>query len=286
MESSKTQVTILQDRVYGLEKDNNILRTDLSQTQMKLYQLEPLCKSLQEEKVKWMNISGEVEKMRSIFEAVKDLNRELKSSEEEKSSPSSSLTQQHARWCSLPSLRQISSSLYDRIVRLFQDMHGKELEASESKSIIENLQQEIQAMERDRNSAHARDSERSYGLELETKDLREKLEITENQLASYREVKIILDQIHTVMKTAAATTLYSLNHAYMGDNSKGKNIRQTQNHVDRAFNRNRLDENVDNSTELQPVELCLEDIIDGSSKWDEHEKVYQERGSHRNHQVQ
>ncbi len=113
--------------------------------------------------------------------------------------PTLSLSQLHSMWIGLPSLRNLSPILYEKIRHLANDLHLKECESNELKqtlstvdSNLANANQELMRLRQHSQDQHQHDQESVL-------QVTHKLYEAENELTRLRDTQHILEQIKMVL---------------------------------------------------------------------------------------
>ena len=109
------------------------------------------------------------------------------------------LSQMHASWTGLPALRQLSTPLYERIRRISQDLHKKELQNKDMEMKITSIKKEFDINEK---SYQDEINRLASGLEAMSRQVEEyklKLIETEDDLMRTRSAKVTLDQLRLTL---------------------------------------------------------------------------------------
>ena len=109
------------------------------------------------------------------------------------------LSQMHASWTGLPALRQLSTPLYERIRRISQDLHKKELQYKDMEMKITSIKKEFDINEK---SYQDEINRLASGLEAMSRQIEEyklKLIETEDDLMRTRSAKVTLDQLRLTL---------------------------------------------------------------------------------------
>jgi predicted RNase H-like nuclease (RuvC/YqgF family) len=288
--SVRKEKNILEERIHQIESENSSYRNEISQLRPKILKLEPMCNMLSEEKNVWNREHNEIQSLRGVNETLIELNKklikipvdvnvedEMNSSRSNNRTSNQILTQKHASWCALPALKQLSVPLYEHILRLFQDMHGLELEVNECKIAIDKLNSELHRIDNEKVAIINRDNELESKLNTEITQLKNQLKTSDMELLSLRCLRIIIDQIHNVMRGS----LKSQSISHMKANQSNISV----------FNKDTSNYHIVNCNndyyhnEAEPVELCLDDIVQGGSKWEKHEYDHSMRDNNNSNNI-
>lgn len=209
-----------------ISKDTEIkdLKTQLETVNPLISQYEPELLLLRSEKLEWSKVNSklklEIERLTSLDKAVIELEQELgritssvslqqhgssslstpsgKSSSPSSSSPVS-LSQKHTVWTSLPTIRRISSSLYEKIRSMGYDLHRTEVELNECQAHSNSLKNELESMKKELENELLRVGKSHELSNKLIEDYKNKISQTEAELTDFRSMKTIIQQIkHTI----------------------------------------------------------------------------------------
>ena len=195
--AAKEQILLLKPYVSGMEPEINKLRTEKveKETQLKealaeLVDLRPINELL-------------VALNKEILESIKSfaLSQVDNNDDESKSIDNNEilLTQMHATWTGLPSLRQLSSPLYERIRRISQDLHRKELQCKDMDMKIASTKKDFESKERMYEDEINRLASGLEAMNRQIDEYKLKLAETEDDLMRTRSAKVTLDQLRLTL---------------------------------------------------------------------------------------
>ena len=115
------------------------------------------------------------------------------------SSSGISLSQRHSLWVGLPSLRNLSVSLYENIRRMAQDLHAKELQCSDLLARLSHATTEMAQAARSNENQWQQLSRQQEGATQTIARLSEIVNTTEKELTALRSNRITVDQIRVVL---------------------------------------------------------------------------------------
>lgn len=196
--AAKEEIMLLKPYVSGMEPEIHKLRHEkiekenqLKEALAELVDLRPFNESL--------SILNN-----DILESVKSfaINQVTTNDDDTNASDSSndiSLSQIHASWTGLPALRQLSTPLYERIRRISQDLHRKELQCKDMEMKVISTKKDFDSKEK---SYHDEINRLVSGLEVMSRQVEEyklKLIETEDDLMRTRSAKVTLDQLRLTL---------------------------------------------------------------------------------------
>jgi septal ring factor EnvC (AmiA/AmiB activator) len=255
----RSKLTQSDTTISVLQSDNNSMRTrlatlesDVSAAKININHLEPLINRLEpelnqlksekvENKIELTKLNSEILQLRPIHQLLADLNKDISDSTKvliipsTLSSPSSkdsndnynepSLSQQHAAWTGLPSLRHLSPQLYDRVRRIAQDLHRKEIECKEYEMKCSSLSKELAIVEKNNGEEVTRLLAGAETSNRAVDEIKSKLNQIEEELNRYRIARTTLDQLRVVLQSFPGGISVLLGStAFTMDGGKSSNV--------------------------------------------------------------
>ena len=109
------------------------------------------------------------------------------------------LSQMHASWTGLPALRQLSTPLYERIRRISQDLHKKELQNKDMEMKVTSIKMEFDINEKTYQDEINRLASGLEAMSRQVEEYKLKLIETEDDLMRTRSAKVTLDQLRLTL---------------------------------------------------------------------------------------
>ena len=204
-----------------LQEEVLTLTNQIKDVEPRLMQLEPEYNRLREEKTFWASQkeskSKELNEYKIIAATLDEINQSLLSvSFNDDDIPEEmegikwnqyTLSQKHVMWCGIPALRRLSSTLYDRIRAMFQDLRKIEKEWVDCRDNYEVDMDDLK--DRLDKKVKACEHQESVSRELEEKfnKMDKKLSESKEELHKTREACAILDNVRLVLKSSACCVI-------------------------------------------------------------------------------
>ncbi len=214
----------LSKRVHDLDDTSRAAQRKIDLLEQRNKELEPDVSRLRHERVDWAaekaRLLSELDTARPIEKGFRELSNDLAGVAETVSvsngllsgiydegrasleeSSDNLLSQKHAIWIALPSLRQFSPILYDRIRGLAQDLHKKEMQCHDLKLLGQSLTKELDLA---RNEHRDEIAQLMQAKELSSRILDDNtahMRDMESELVRLRTLRTTMDQIRLVLKS-------------------------------------------------------------------------------------
>ena len=192
--AAKEEILLLKPYVSGMEPEINKLRIEKIEKESQLK--EALAELVDLRPINELLVALD----KDILESVKSFAlSQVTNDDESIDNNDVLLTQMHAAWTGLPSLRQLSSPLYERIRRISQDLHKKELQCKDMEMKMISTKKDFDSKEK---SYEDEINRLASGLEAMNRQIDEyklKLADTEDDLMRTRSAKVTLDQLRLTL---------------------------------------------------------------------------------------
>jgi len=196
LSAAKEEILLLKPYVSGMEPEINKLRSEKVEKENQLK--EALAELIDLRPVNELLVALNKE----ILESVKSFAINQVNNDDDPNTTNNNeilLSQMHASWTGLPALRQLSTPLYERIRRISQDLHKKELQNKDMEMKITSIKKEFDINEK---SYQDEINRLASGLEAMSRQVEEyklKLIETEDDLMRTRSAKVTLDQLRLTL---------------------------------------------------------------------------------------
>lgn len=211
--------------ISRLEDERRQLKNRLDSTEPRLAKLEPEIARLRNDKIqlaqdkqslfdendRLKRIENNYQQLVSDLEGIslQSLQESLDSSvsnhsqspQRSRNSTRTTISQLHAEWVSLPSLRTFCPPLYEKLRKLMLELHRIELQNQELSKNKENLSHEAEISERQYREEISHLSQLHDNVSRILDDTRHQLIDAENEVNSLKSLRMIVDQIKATIRT-------------------------------------------------------------------------------------
>ena len=204
--------SLLQEEVLKLSEQ-------IKNVEPRLMKIEPEYARLNQEKDAWLSekehCEKDIERFRLLASALDELNSGLNSlssdavecANNEDRFHEYSLSQKHVMWCGLPSLRRLSSTLYDNIRSMFQDLRKLERDFAVARENFEVDTDDVKDSLKKEKELNKKNESMLSEARDRNNSLSNRLQACEKELNEKRECSAILDNIRIVLKSAASAVI-------------------------------------------------------------------------------